>query len=116
VSTTATPGTTALAGITAHKSPAGLNFDVGGTLCGKYNKAGFFVSYGAVGDFFADAGRDLSLITLTKGASGYEMTVEQLVAGFGAATIDATLVGNKIYVVEYGNGAQIIEITLPSPA
>jgi hypothetical protein len=103
-----------LAGISGHKSPLGLNFDKAGELCGQYHNAGFFVTYGAVsGGPFGDGGQDLNLMIPMKVGAAYEMEVHQLVAGFGAPPIDATLVGNKLYIVEYGNGSQIIEITLP---
>jgi hypothetical protein len=108
----ASDATTTLAGITGHKSPLGLNFDAAGELCGDYNKAGFFLTYGAVEDRFMDAGRDLNLARFTKVGAAYEMAVTQLVAGFEFAPIDAALVGNKIYVVEFGGGS-ITEITLP---
>jgi glucose/arabinose dehydrogenase len=103
---------TPVAGITGHKSPLGLNFDTAGELCGDYNKAGFFVTYGAVEDRFMDGGRDLNLARMTKVGAAYEMEVTQLVAGFEFAPIDAALVGNKIYTVEFGGGS-ITEITLP---
>ncbi|HTM45221.1 MAG TPA: PQQ-dependent sugar dehydrogenase [Polyangiaceae bacterium] len=103
-----------LAGITGHKSPLGLMFDTAGALCGDYFKAGFFMTYGAVEDRFLDGGRDLNLARFTKVGAAYEMEVTQLVAGFGGAPMDATLVGNKIYEVEYGGGGSIIEITLPA--
>jgi len=41
-------GATGLPGITGHRSPLGLAFDVGGALCGDYYKQGFMLSYGAV--------------------------------------------------------------------
>lgn len=109
----ASDATMAVAGITGHKSPLGLNFDTAGELCGDYYKAGFFMTYGAVEDRFMDGGRDLNLARFTKVGAAYEMEVTQLVAGFEFAPIDAAIVGNKIYTVEFGGGS-ITEITLPT--
>lgn len=105
-----------VAGVTGHRSPLGLMFDTAGALCGDYYKAGFFLSYGAVDNRFGDPGRDLLLARMTKGPNGYEMEATQLVAGFEHQPIDGTLVGNKIYVVEYGDNGLITEITLPVAA
>jgi len=104
----------ALYGITAHRSPTGLVFDSEGALCGDYYQAGFFVNYGAVQDFMGDIGLDLMMMQLTKVGAAYEMTLTQLITGFADFPIDAAIVGNKIYVVEY-NGGNAYEITLPVP-
>lgn len=105
---------TPVAGITGHKSPLGLVFDTAGELCGDYYKAGFFMTYGAVEDRFLDGGRDLNLARFTKVGAAYEVAITQLVAGFEFAPIDAAIVGNKIYTIEFGNGGNITEITLPT--
>jgi hypothetical protein len=92
----------------------GLNFDRAGTLCGQYNRAGFFLSYGAIQDFFQDPGGDLSMIQLTASGSTYEANITQLVADL-ENPIDPVLVDNKIYVIEFGfNEGRVIEIRLPT--
>jgi hypothetical protein len=110
---------TTLSGVTGHRSPLGLAFDVKGALCGDYYKAGFVVSYGALLDVLGDPGQDLALMQLTKANSGeYEMNMTVIVAGF-TAPVDSVLVDNKLYVVEnrfMGTPGQIYEITFPTPA
>jgi hypothetical protein len=93
-----------------------LNFDQAGALCGDYNRAGFFIAYGAVQDFFQDGGRDLSMIQLTQAGATYEANITRLIGDL-ENPLDAVLVDNKIYVIEFGfNDGRIIEISLPLPA
>jgi hypothetical protein len=109
---------TPLSGITGHRSPLGLAFDVKGALCGDYYKAGFVLSYGALIDVLQDGGQDLALMNLTKVNGEYEMTMNVLVTGF-TAPIDSVLVDNKLYVIENrysGTPGAIYEITFPMPA
>jgi hypothetical protein len=46
--TSPTQAAAGLAGVTGHRSPLGLAFDVEGKLCGDYYKHGFMLSYGAL--------------------------------------------------------------------
>jgi hypothetical protein len=112
--TTATPEVGPLVGITGHRSPLGINFDAKAALCGDYYKSGFVLSYGALIDELGDGGQDLGLIQLTKVNGDYEMKMTQIVTGF-TAPIDAVLVGNKLYVVEFGGVGSAYEITFPTP-
>jgi hypothetical protein len=109
---------TTLAGVTPHRSPLGLSFDSAGTLCGDYYKSGFMLSFGAFLPVFGeqDHGEDLLLVQLQKVAGEYQMHATQLVTGF-FGPVDSVLVGNKLYVVEFSDGAggSLYEITFPLP-
>ena len=88
-----------IAGITGHRSPLGLGFDVKGALCGDYYKSGFVLSYGALLDVLQDGGQGFALMQLTKVNGEYEMKTTVIVTGF-TAPVDSVLVDNKLYVVE----------------
>jgi len=107
-----------LAGITGHRSPLGIGFDVKGSLCGDYYKSGFVLSYGALLDVLADGGQDLALMQMTKVNGEYEMKTNVIVTGF-TAPVDSVLVDNNLYVVEnrfMGAPGAIYELTFPVPA
>jgi hypothetical protein len=53
---------------------------------------------------------DLSLAKL--GNTNYQVRVTRLVGGF-SNPIDAEIIGNKIYVIEYGGNQGIWEVTFP---
>jgi hypothetical protein len=102
-------------GLTGHRSPLGVTFDNESLLCGDYYKSAFVLSFGAFLDVLGDRGEDLLLLQLTKVGTEYEMKTTQLVTGF-TAPIDSVMVDNKLYVVEYGEGSSVYEITFPLPA
>lgn len=109
-------GAEGLAGVTGHRSPLGLAFDVTGALCGEYYKAGFLLSFGALHSTLNDEGRDLLLVNLTKTDGTYTMTAKQLArGGSGFAPIDSVLVGNRLFVVGHADGAQLYVFELPTP-
>lgn len=99
-----------LAGITAHRSPLGLTFDISKTLPGDFSGAGFVLSWGAAGGPQTDRGQDLLLIKLKKIGDAYQMTAEQIVKGFDRP-IDGALVGDKLYVLDNGGEGAIWEIS-----
>lgn len=107
-------GATGLAGISGHRSPLGIAFDVEGKSCGAYYKQGFVLSYGAVlGSALNDAGEDLLLLTLNKAGDKYTMNAKQLAKGI-KTPMDSVLVGNKLFTVGYGGGT-IYLFVLPTP-
>lgn len=107
-------GATGLAGVTGHRSPLGIAFDVEGKSCGAYYKQGFMLSYGAVlGSALNDAGEDLLLLTLTKAGDKYTMTAKQIAKGI-KTPMDSVLVGNKLFTVSFGGGT-IYVFALPTP-
>lgn len=101
-----------LAGLTMHRSPLGLTFDVETRLRGEFRGAGFLLSWGAAGGPQADRGQDLLLIRLEKAGDNYRMTATQIVTGF-QNPIDSALIGNNLYVLDYGGRGAIWEIALP---
>jgi hypothetical protein len=101
-----------LAGLTMHRSPLGLTFDVEGRLSGDFKGAGFLLSWGAAGGPQTDRGQDLLLIRLEKSGDNYRMNATQIVTGF-QNPMDSALVGDKLYVLDYGGRGAIWEIALP---
>jgi len=114
-----------LSTFTAHRSPLGLVFDTVGAMADPFHNHGFVSSWtqgdpngNAVAGPFMDASQDLLDLNLTKlGDTNYQTTVTRIVSGF-SNPIDAEIIGNRIYVIEYGGGQGIWEIAFPpiSPA
>jgi len=101
-----------LAGLTMHRSPLGLTFDVEGRLGGEFKGAGFLLSWGAAGGPQTDRGQDLLLIRLEKSGANYRMTATQIVTGF-QNPMDSALVENRLYVLDYSGKGAVWEIALP---
>lgn len=109
-----------LASFTAHRSPLGLVFDTVGAMAPPFQGHGFVLSWTpgdpngtSVAGPFKDASQDLLDLNLTKlGNTNYQMTATRLVGGF-ANPIDAEIIRNRIYVLEYGGNQGIWEITFP---
>ncbi len=109
-----------LSTFTAHRSPLGLVFDVEGALAYPYQEHGFVLGWthgdpdgdSVVGPF-KDAGEDLSDLNLTKlGETNYQAQVTTIVGGF-SNPVDAAIIGNRIYVIEYGGDQSIWELSFP---
>lgn len=105
---------------TPHRSPLGLVFDVAHSTAAPFTEHGFVLSWtkgdpdgtSAVGPF-KDASQDMLDLELTKlGNTNYQARVTRVVGGF-ANPIDAEIVWNKIYVIEYGGDQGIWEVTFP---
>src|SRR5436309_4137607 len=112
-----------LATFTAHRSPLGLVFDTAGAMAAPYQFHGFMLSW-TPGDAngtsemgpFKDASADMVDLALTKlGNTNYQARVTRVVGGF-ANPIDAEIISNKVYVIEYGGSQGIWEITFPAMA
>jgi glucose/arabinose dehydrogenase len=101
-----------LVGITAHSSPLGLVFDTAGALNKDDKGSGFFVSWGAAGGDQSDKGQDLVQIKLTKKGDNYQMSATQIARNF-QNPMDSVLIGNKLYVLDFGGNGAIWEITFP---
>lgn len=105
---------------TGHRSPLGLSFDVEGRLCGSLQHAGLLLSFGAAvaatpeNGMFPDPGRDLLALEMLPAGEGFQVRSRKLVSGF-AGPIDSLLLGNKLYVLEYGATSRVYEISLPTP-
>ncbi|MGV3684797.1 MAG: PQQ-dependent sugar dehydrogenase [Daejeonella sp.] len=108
---------------TPHSSPLGLVFDRKGALSGEFKGSGFVLrnSLGARSSMmkpFTDQGRDLLHLQMTYNpmADNYLVKTTRVVDTFNNPT-DAVLVGNELYIIEYGNvQGSIWKLTLPGKA
>ncbi|HEV2394712.1 MAG TPA: PQQ-dependent sugar dehydrogenase [Verrucomicrobiae bacterium] len=109
-----------LSTLTAHRSPLGLVFDTAGAMAPPFQGHGFMLSWtpgDPTGDTlagpFMDPSQDMVDLGLTKlGDTNYQARITRIVGGF-ANPSDAAILGNKIYVIEYGGNEGIWEITFP---
>ena len=104
--------------LTAHSSPLGLTFDNAMAMAPPFTGSGFVLRIGgsiaSLINSFDDPDQDLLHIDLKKTPDGqnYEAHVTRLVGGFDSP-IDAEIIGNHIYVIEWGDTRGLWEITLP---
>ena len=104
---------------TAHRSPLGLVFDADNALAEPFQGDGFVLSWTEgdpdgdnVAGPFNDPSEDLLHLDLAKVGDNYEARVTRIVGGF-SNPIDAEIIGNRIYVIEWGGGRGLWEIVLP---
>ncbi len=104
---------------TAHRSPLGLVFDVEQALAEPFQGDGFTLSWtpgdpngDSVNGPFNDPSQDLLHLDLTKTADHYEAHVTRIVGGF-SNPIDAEIIGNRLYVIEWSGQRGLWEIVLP---
>jgi len=105
---------------TAHRSPLGLVFDTLGAMAPPFQNHGFVLSWTQgdpngtnVAGPFKDASQDMLDLNLTKmGNTNYQMTVTRIIGSF-SNPIDAEIIGNRIYAIEYGGNQGIWEVTFP---
>lgn len=100
---------------TPHVSPLGLVFVTDTTLpedLQSSNKtlSAFLVTWGAAGGTLTDKGQNLLHLALTKTEDNYEMVTTEIASGF-VNPIDAVLIENKLYVLEWGSEGAIWELT-----
>ncbi len=107
---------------TAHRSPLGLVFDAEHALAEPFQGDGFVLSWTEgdpdgddVAGPFNDPSEDLLHLDLAKVGDTYEAHVTRIVGGF-SNPIDAEIIGNRMYVIEWGGGRGLWEITLPLDA
>ena len=98
---------------TPHRAPLGLSFDTAGALT-TFKNDGFVLSWGwgIERPTLSDTGQDLLHLDLSRQGDRYEARVTQIARGFDHP-IDSVLIGNALYVLEYGGAGAIWEITLP---
>jgi hypothetical protein len=109
-----------LSTFTAHRSPLGLVFDQVGAMADPFHNHGFVVSWtqgdptgNTVAGPFNDASQDMLDLNMTKlGNTNYQATITRIVGGF-SNPIDAEIIGNRIYAIEYSGSQGIWEITFP---
>ena len=104
---------------TAHRSPLGLVFDMDHVLAEPFQGDGFTLSWtrgdpngDSVNGPFNDPSQDLLHLDLTKVGDNYEAHVTRIVGGF-SNPIDAEIIGNRIYVIEWSGKRGLWEIVLP---
>jgi hypothetical protein len=106
---------------TAHRSPLGLVFDTMGAMAPPFQTHGFMLSWTpgdpngtSVAGPFKDASADMVDLNLTKlGNTNYQTTVTRIIGSF-SNPIDAEIVGNRIYAIEYGGNQGLWEVTFPA--
>ncbi len=99
---------------TPHISPLGLVFandalpeDLQST---EETYSAFLVSWGAAGGTLTDKGQNLLHLSLTKKDDNYEMVTTEIASGF-VNPIDAVLIENRLYVLEWGSEGALWELT-----
>jgi glucose/arabinose dehydrogenase len=104
---------------TAHRSPLGLVFDRASALAPEFRGDGFVLGWTTgdpAGDSepgpFNDPGQDLLHLDLVKVNGAYTLRATRIVGGFNNP-IDAEIVGNVLFVLDYGGTQAIWEVTLP---
>jgi glucose/arabinose dehydrogenase len=100
---------------TPHRSPLGLVFltdsQLPATLRGSDEQFGaFLLSWGAAGGDLSDQGQDLLHLLLTKEGDRYTAVTNQIARGF-ARPIDAVLIENRLYILEWAANGTIWELT-----
>lgn len=109
-----------LSTFTSHRSPLGLVFDTAQVLSSEFQGDGFMLSFthpdemgNSIRSPLSDPTKDLLHLDLNKvNETSYELHATRIVTGFNNP-IDAEIIGNKIYVIEYGGNQGIWEVTMP---
>src|SRR5215510_15074234 len=104
-----------LSTFTPHISPLGLVFATEPELPPQWRGEGdtfsaFLLSWGAAGGTLSFQGQDLLHLQLTKKGDNYEAITTEIARGF-QHPIDAVLIQNRLYVLEYGGNGAIWELT-----
>jgi len=105
---------------TSHRSPLGLVFDRAGAMSAEFQGDGFMLSWtpgdplgDSVAGPFHDPSQDLLNLKLTKvGQTNYQLHTTRIVGGFNRP-IDAEVIGNTIYVLEYGGTQGLWKVIMP---
>ena len=103
-----------LSTFTPHRSPLGLVFSTSSKMPADFRSnettfSAFLLSWGAAGGTLTDKGQDLLHLELTKHGDNYETTTTQIAREF-KNPIDAVLIENRLYILEFGSGT-IWELT-----
>ena len=93
---------TTITSFSGGRSPLGLVFDADSLLADPLTGGAFMLSFAGARGGFPEDGQDLVYLDLEKGEGGYVTTTDLVVSGF-THPIDAVMVGNVVYVVEYGD-------------
>jgi len=105
--------------VTAHRSPLGLVFDISSAMAPPYQGHGFMLSWtqgdpngNSVPGPFMDPSQDMVDLDLTPLGTNYQVRVKRIVGGF-SNPIDAAIISNKVYAIEYSGSQGVWEITFP---
>jgi hypothetical protein len=109
-----------LSTFTAHRSPLGLVFDITAAMAPPFENHAFMLSWtpgdpdgNSVPGPFKDASQDMVDLDLTKLATtNYQARVTRLIGGF-SNPIDAEIISNQVFVLEYGGIQGLWEVTFP---
>lgn len=104
-----------LSTFTPHRAPLGLVFASNDNLPLEWRSDGdtlsaFILSWGAAGGTLSDKGQDLLHLQLTKNGDNYESVTTQIAREF-QNPIDAVLIKNRLYVLNYGSDGILWELT-----
>ena len=104
-----------LSTFTPHISPLGLVFATEPEMPAQWRSEGdtfsaFLLSWGAAGGTLSYQGQDLLHLQLTKKGDNYEVSTTEIARDF-QNPIDAVLIENHLYVLEYGGNGAIWELT-----
>ncbi len=105
----------ALLTFTPHRSPLGLAFATDASLPADLRPAEgglslFVLSWGAAGGDLGDQGQDLLHLSLTKQGDNYVAVTHQIARDF-KRPIDAVMIANRLYVLEWDGEGVIWELT-----
>jgi glucose/arabinose dehydrogenase len=100
---------------TPHRSPLGLAFATSASMPLDFQSSestfsAFLLSWGAAGGTLTDQGEDLLHLQLTKRGDNYEAVTTQIARGFNNP-IDAVLIENRLYVLDFGQDGTLWELT-----
>jgi glucose/arabinose dehydrogenase len=104
-----------LSTFTPHRAPLGLVFVTDSELPAQWRSEGntlsaFVLSWGAAAGTLSDQGQDLLHLQLTKTGDNYEAVTTQIAREFHNP-IDAVLIENRLYVLDFGGTGAIWELT-----
>lgn len=104
-----------LSTFTPHRSPLGLVFvsspNIPADFQGDENIfSAFLLSWGSAGGTLTDGGQDLLHLRLTKRSDNYETVTTQIAREFNNP-IDAVMIEDRLYVLDFGSGGTIWELT-----
>ncbi|HZQ10739.1 MAG TPA: PQQ-dependent sugar dehydrogenase [Anaerolineae bacterium] len=100
---------------TPHRSPLGLVFATDAKMPADLSGdtktlSAFILSFGAALDSLSDKGQDLLHLTLTKKGDTYQAVTTQIARGF-KNPVDAVMIENRLYVLEFGGDGALWELT-----
>lgn len=100
---------------TPHRSPLGLVFVTSSNMPADFQGnettfSAFLLSWGSAGGTLTDRGQDLLHLQLTKNGENYEAITTQIAREF-SNPIDAVIIENRLYILDFGTGGAIWELT-----